>query len=156
MISNSKANRVVITGIGWVTPLGHDIATVWGKLLPDDPSVVSAWLMLGSVLDHSNRAALTQAAALHARFPASLPAQVAHAAVLWRMNHAAEAWAILAALPPAALQRADVSFWVALVQADLGHRAEAEAALARARPGATSAAERSLLDSAAAKLKSRF
>lgn len=32
MSSRSK-HRVVITGMGWVTPLGHDIPTVWAALL---------------------------------------------------------------------------------------------------------------------------
>ncbi len=29
----STAPRIVITGMGWVTPLGHDLATVWSKLM---------------------------------------------------------------------------------------------------------------------------
>ncbi|MBI1368986.1 MAG: beta-ketoacyl-ACP synthase II [Planctomycetes bacterium] len=32
-MTTSNKTRIVITGIGWVTPLGHDIETVWSALL---------------------------------------------------------------------------------------------------------------------------
>ena len=30
--SMNDTPRIVITGMGWITPLGHDLETVWGKL----------------------------------------------------------------------------------------------------------------------------
>lgn len=32
-MAESKKNRIVVTGIGWITPMGHDIESVWKKLL---------------------------------------------------------------------------------------------------------------------------
>ena len=31
--------RVVVTGMGWVTPLGHDLPSVWSKLVGSDSGV---------------------------------------------------------------------------------------------------------------------
>ena len=31
--SRHSASRIVITGMGWITPLGHDLASVWGRLM---------------------------------------------------------------------------------------------------------------------------
>ena len=32
-------NRVVITGMGWITPMGHDIESVWKRLLTSETGI---------------------------------------------------------------------------------------------------------------------
>ncbi len=37
---NAEANpRIVVTGMGWITPLGHDLKTVWSRLMSGESGV---------------------------------------------------------------------------------------------------------------------
>jgi len=130
-----------------------DLYGAWAAQMPGDPSIAAARIMLGCLLDRRDPDRVRQAASWRARFPASLSAQVADAAALWRAGRPAEAWTVLSNLSPAALARRDVSFWVALVQADLGHAPEANAAIRAAIAGGNSPEERELLQAAADKVR---
>ena len=38
----TDSTRVVVTGAGWITPLGHDLESVWARLCNGETAVVAA------------------------------------------------------------------------------------------------------------------
>ena len=61
--------RVVVTGIGWVTPLGHDIESVWKRLLAGESGIAPTTLFDART------------------FPTSFSAEVKNYDVVIRVDH---------------------------------------------------------------------
>src|SRR5216117_411327 len=52
-IESERMNRVVITGMGWITPMGHSIEEVWKRLLAGESGIAKTTIFDASTFPTS-------------------------------------------------------------------------------------------------------
>jgi 3-oxoacyl-[acyl-carrier-protein] synthase II len=85
------SKRVVITGMGWVTPLGHDLDAVWARLLAGD-SAIGPVNRFDAGTFATNFAAEVPPFALEDEIASTEPHRYAQAHVRYALAAAARAW----------------------------------------------------------------
>jgi 3-oxoacyl-[acyl-carrier-protein] synthase II len=85
------SRRVVITGMGWITPLGHDVDAVWVRLLKGESGVGPVTKFDASTLA-TNFAAEVRQFRLEDWLPESLPYRYAGDSTRFALAAAAQAW----------------------------------------------------------------
>src|SRR5260370_9310921 len=91
-------HRVVITGLGWITPMGHSIDAVWKRLLNGESGISKT-----TIFDASTFPTTFSAEVKDYRFEDFIPNAQDHAGVgrntRFALGACAQAWT-MAALPP--------------------------------------------------------
>ncbi len=85
--------RVVITGMGWVTPLGHDVETVWRRMLAGDSGIESTTLFDARTFPTTFSAEVKNFDASKILGPTYSQHQKAGRATLFAVAAAQQAWA---------------------------------------------------------------
>lgn len=119
----------------------------WRDFAAERVRVTARWWMLSAVLNRLPATASDDVALFAEQNESSALAAAAEAAVWWRQEHFAEAWAELRALPPEQKETPAVTYWLALTSAAAGDP-QATHWIQAAKSHAWLPEERSLLDNA--------
>ena len=125
----------------------------WTQRVPGDLKVRAEWVRLGCILGSVRPEMVRQVQTWFENNPRNPVAALAWAEVLWQQNRSREALPLLALLPVEEREKSPVTFWLALVQADLGQIEAARASIAQAQRPGLGREEQELLRAALAKLE---
>lgn len=121
-------NRVVITGMGWITPMGHDLETVWRRLLAGESGIART-----SIFDARTFPTQISAEVKGFRLADHLPDHASHAAAgrntQFALAACAQAWGA-AKLDSASLDLDRVGIYLGAGEGELDLDAYTGAALA--------------------------
>src|SRR5207249_530521 len=93
-----EMHRVVITGMGWVTPMGHSIDAVWKRLLAGESGIAKTTIFDAATFPTTFSAEVKDYD-LHADVPDTIRHETAGRNTRFALGACAQAWK-MASLPP--------------------------------------------------------